>query len=100
MYFNPAAFARIPQYTFGNVGRNTMRGPEAFSWDFSTVKNLALPREGHQLQFRFEAYNLPNRPNFGNPSANLAPASVGSFGKLLTTIGDPRDIQFALKLYF
>src|SRR5581483_613293 len=70
-WFNPAAFARIPQYTFGNVGRNTMRGPEAFSWDFSTAKIFPMPREGHQLQFRFEAYNLPNRPNFGLPSASV-----------------------------
>ena len=74
-WFNPAAFARIPQYTFGNVGRNTMRGPDALSWDFSTAKTFALPREGHQLQFRFEAFNFPNRPNFGLPNSTLSSAS-------------------------
>ncbi len=97
MYFNPAAFARIPQYTFGNVGRNTMRGPEAFSWDFSTVKNFVLPTEGHQLQFRFEAYNLPNRPNFGNPSATLTSAS---FSQITSTSTLMREIQFSLKYSF
>src|SRR2546423_15694839 len=93
MYFNPAAFARIPQYTFGNVGRNTMRGPEAFSWDFSTVKNFVLPKEGHQLQFRFEAYNLTNRPNFGNPIATL---TSSSFSLITSTYTLMQEIMFSL----
>ena len=97
MYFNPAAFSRIPQYTFGSVGRNTMRGPEAFSWDFSTSKNFAMPKEGHQLQFRFEAYNLPNRPNFGLPSATLTSTS---FSQITSTSTLMREIQFSLKYSF
>jgi hypothetical protein len=97
IYFNRAAFSRIPQYTFGNVGRNTMRGPEGFSWDFSTSKTLALPKEGHQLQFRFEAYNLPNRPNFGLPSATLTSTS---FSQITSTSTLMREIQFSLKYSF
>jgi hypothetical protein len=96
-YFNPLAFARIPQYTFGNVGRNTMRGPEAFSWDFSTSKTFPMPFEGHQLQFRFEAYNFPNRPNFGLPSATLSSAS---FSQITSTSTLMREIQFSLKYSF
>ena len=56
--------------------------------------------ERYKVEFRSEFFNILNHVNFGNPSANVAPASIATFGKLLTTIGDPRDIQFALKLYF
>jgi len=38
--------------------------------------------------------------NFANPNSSVAPASIGSFGKIFSTIGDPREIQFALKFYF
>ena len=52
------------------------------------------------MEFRSEFFNTFNHVNFGNPSANVAPASLPTFGKLLSTIGDPREIQFALKVYF
>jgi hypothetical protein len=49
------------------------------------------------VQFRAEFFNLPNHPNFGNPAANISvPSTVGRiFGA-----GDPRQIQFGLKVLF
>ncbi len=97
LYFNPAAFSRIPAYTFGNVGRDTMIGPEQFSWDFSMMKKFPMPKEGHDLQFRFEAFNLPNRPNFNIPNATL---SSTSFGRISSTTTTMRSMQFSLKYIF
>jgi hypothetical protein len=74
-----------------------MRGPEGFSWDFSTSKTFPMPMEGHQLQFRFEAYNLPNRPNFGLPSSTLTSTS---FSQITSTSTLMREIQFSLKYSF
>src|SRR5262249_35125411 len=69
-FFNTAAFVLQPFGTFGNVGRNTVIGPGLISWDFSTMKHFRV-REGHQVQFRFEAFNFPNHPNFGTPELAL-----------------------------
>lgn len=100
LYFNKAAFARINDvapFTYGDVGRNTMIGPELVSWDFSTMKIFPMPKEGHELQFRFEAFNFPNRPNFGLPNATL---SSNNFAQITSTSTTMREIQFALKYSF
>jgi hypothetical protein len=99
-YFNKAAFARINDirpYTYGDVGRNTMIGPEGVSWDFSTMRRFPLPMEGHEIQFRFEAFNFPNHPNFSNPSSAL---SSNNFGQITSTATTMREIQFSLKYVF
>jgi len=96
-YFNPAAFARIAPFTYGDVGRNSMRGPEAFSLDFSAMKRFAMPVERHELQFRFEAFNLPNRPNFGLPTASV---TAGTFAQITSTNTQMRELQFSLKYVF
>lgn len=96
-YFNPAAFARIAPFTYGDVGRNSMRGPEAFSLDFSLMKKIPMPVEGHELQFRFEAFNFPNRPNFGLPTASVTSAT---FAQITSTNTSMRELQFSLKYVF
>ena len=45
-WFNTAAFALQPIYTFGNAGRNTIIGPPGFYLDFSTHKDFRMPRKG------------------------------------------------------
>jgi nucleoside recognition membrane protein YjiH len=67
--------------------------------DLSIFKNFAIS-ERWRVEFRTEFFNAFNRANFNNPSASIAAASLPSFGKSLSTVGDPREIQFALKLYF
>jgi len=95
-FFNTAAFTAPRPFTFGNVGRNTLIGPGLASWDFSAAKYIAI-REGHRLEFRFEAFNFPNRPNFGFPNASLTSASFGRISATATTM---REMQFALKYLF
>ncbi len=95
LWFNTAAFAIPPYGSFGNSGRNILEGPSYQSISLSLVKNTRV-REGITLQFRAEAFNFLNRPNF-----NLPDIFVGSptFGHILSA-GDPRHIQFGLKLLY
>jgi hypothetical protein len=95
--FNTAAFVVQPRGTHGSSGRNALIGPSFIRWDFSTLKNFRIPLEGHQLQFRFEAFNFPNHPNWGNPDANI---QSGNFGKIRGTRGDMRNLQMALRYTF
>ncbi len=96
-FFNTAAFVLQPFGTFGDIGRNTLISPGLISWDFSTLKNFAI-REGHSLQFRFEAFNFPNHPNWGNPSTNVF--NNPNFGKIRGTRTSMRELQFGLKYIF
>ncbi|MEX2264334.1 MAG: carboxypeptidase regulatory-like domain-containing protein [Bryobacteraceae bacterium] len=100
---NFAAFRRPANGTWGNVGRNILKGPAAFNWDFSVFKNFAV-REGQSVQFRAEMFNVFNTPQFSTPAAALnAPANFGrSLATLNTTSGfsSNRQIQFALRYTF
>lgn len=96
--FNTAAFVIQPRGTYGTVGRNTLVGPSFVRWDFSSLKNFKMPyKESHNLQFRFEAFNFPNHPNWGNPDTNI---QSGNFGKIRGTRGDMRNLQMALRYTF
>ncbi len=100
-FLNPAAFVR--QATgFGNAGRNILRSPGFEDIDFSIAKTTAI-KERASLQFRAEAFNLFNHPNFGQPVNNLASSA---FGQILATrtargdLGSSRQLQLGLKLIF
>jgi len=100
---NIAAFKAPVAGKFGSLGRNTFYGPSAFNWDFSLFKNFKV-RESQAVQFRAEAFNIFNTPQFSNPSATLS--SPANFGRTLSTIaavggfGSNRQIQFALRYSF
>jgi hypothetical protein len=95
LWFNTAAFAIPPYGSFGNSGRNILLGPSYQSISLSLVKNTTL-REGMTLQFRAEAFNFLNRPNLNLPDIF---AGSPTFGHILSA-GDPRHIQFGLKLLY
>ncbi len=81
----------------GNLGRNTFRGPGINEFDMSGFKKIPLgSNEARYLQFRVEAFNIFNHTNLNPPVANL---SSGQFGYSTQAL-DPRQIQFALKLFF
>lgn len=94
-WFNTAAFAFSPRGTFGNAGRNILEGPGYQNVNVSLVKNTALS-ERFNLQFRAEAFNLFNHPNFNLPDNFLGSPTFGR----ITSARDPRHIQFGLKLLF
>jgi hypothetical protein len=98
-YLNPAAFAVPAVGAFGTCAPRAFHGPGVENVDLSVFKQFAI-KEQWKVEFRSEFFNSFNHANFTNPSANAAPASAGSFGKVFATVTDPREIQFALKLYF
>jgi hypothetical protein len=95
-YFNKAAFAAAPQYQFGNLGRNAMRGRPFYNTDIGAFKNFSLT-ERLKLQFRSEFFNAFNNVNFSFPDATLGDPG---FGSITATDSSQRQIQFGLKLLF
>src|SRR5215469_1512100 len=71
-WYNRAAFVEAPLGQFGNVGRNTAITPGVFNLTAAVHKNFVMPyNEHHQVQFRAEAFNVTNHPNFGGPNPNI-----------------------------
>ena len=95
-WFNTDAFALQPYGSFGTAGRNTVITPGSIQLDFSAHKEFRIV-ENHALQFRFEAFNLPNHPNWGNPDLSF---TSQTFGRINTTRTNMREIQVALKYMF
>jgi hypothetical protein len=118
---NPQVLS-APGNNFGNLGRNSVVGPRFTNMDFSLAKNTKLT-ERMNLQFRCDAFNLFNHPNYGQPgpqgggflAANLIPGTVGppptgnqfsTFSTITSTrfpngdSGSARQLQLALKLSF
>jgi Carboxypeptidase regulatory-like domain/TonB-dependent Receptor Plug Domain/TonB dependent receptor len=80
----------------GDSGRNTLRGPHTNVFDFSLVRDFPI-KESLKLQFRWEVFNLFNAVLFGQPNNNV---TSGAAGQITTLSGDPRVMQFALRLSF
>jgi Carboxypeptidase regulatory-like domain len=115
-WFNPAAFSPNPApsatngyaQSFGNVPRNSLRGPAFEDTDISLFKDILSEHRIHG-QFQAEAFNTWNHANFANPSGS---AGSGTFGTITatststgtvnsaTTAGAPRVFQFVLKIIF
>lgn len=94
-WFDTSAFVLQREGTFGAAGRNILRGPGSVNFDWGLFKQIPV-REGHNLQFRSEFFNLFNHANLGLPNNNLQAAQFGR----ITSAGSPRVIQFALKYAF
>jgi hypothetical protein len=87
------------QGVFGNLGRNTFRGPGMHNLDLAVIKDtpFLIGREVMSLQFRAEFFNVFNIVNFGLPSnIVLGPG----FGEISRTATNSRQIQFSLKMIF
>jgi hypothetical protein len=112
LFWNPAAFTTPAIYQYGNSGRNSVLGPGTEEIDLSLFKNIPLHfREGMRAEFRAEAFNLFNKPQFDNPGENGAGSGGGVIGLptsgTLNYAGNPsffqrtsREIQLAVKIYF
>jgi hypothetical protein len=103
-WFNPADFVAPPSFVFGNSGRNILYGPGTKQFDFSLFKNVAFNRDASRyIQFRVEAFNAFNTPQFNSPNANIGNPAAGT----ITSAGTPilfqrtsRQVQLAAKLYW
>ena len=95
-WFDASGYTVPAPFTFGNSARNLLFGPGDIVFDVSFLKDTSIT-ERTKTQFRAEFFNIPNHANFGNPGSNISVAS--SLGRI-TSAGDPRQIQFGLKLLF
>ncbi len=101
-YFNPNAFVRAPDGTFGTNGRNTLRGPRL------TVLNLSLAKEfkfGERfgLQLRADFVNALNHPSFQPPQGDFSQGNFGQIDGSLTAGGTtvaPRSGQLSARFSF
>lgn len=93
--YNPAAYS-VPINSFGNVGRNSLRGESYRNEDLSLFKIFPLV-ENVKAEFRAEAFNVLNIINYGLPDANPTDQNAGVISGMA---GSPRQLQFALKITF
>ena len=94
LWFNPTAFTP-PDNSFGDVGRNTLRGAGTQNFDIALYKNVKFT-EDKTLQFRVELFNAFNTPQFFLPTNDLTSATAGR----VLGAGDSRQIQFGLKFNY
>lgn len=105
-WFNPAAYANPAQNTFGNTGRDSLRGPGYFELDASLFRDFS-PTERFKLQLRAESFAITNSPIFANPNANVSTTS--NFGQItslatsangVTAGGGYRIIRLGMRFSF
>ena len=103
-WFNTGDFVSPGSYVYGNSGRNILFGPGTKQFDLSLFKDIPFNESAsRRLQFRAEAFNVLNTPQFNNPNAQIGNPAAGT----ITSAGAPllfqrtsREIQLALKLYW
>jgi len=95
-WFNTDAFAVPPQYTFGDAGRNILRGPSYASVDLAVARNIPF-RGGHALTFEVQVFNLFNRVNYDLPE--LYVDEPETFGRIFSAKA-PRQVQLAVRMSF
>jgi hypothetical protein len=95
-WLNPAAF-RIPaKFTFGNLGRNSLRTDWMKNLDLSIFRRFPI-KERLTFEFRAEGFNATNTPVFGQPNSTI---NDPTFGAITSTLHRSREVQFALKALF
>jgi len=95
-WFNPAAFTQVPSGTFGNAGRNILRGPGWITFDTSIQRRITFS-DRFNSTIRLDIFNVFNRANFGLPAANIAGPGAGVISSLA---GDPRVMQLSVRFAF
>jgi hypothetical protein len=91
-YYDPSAWAPITTVNFGNVGRNTVRGPGWWNIDMSLFRRFPVGKKV-TLEARIEAFNLTNTPHFTNPNGDV---SSGGFMTITGTSANSPERQFRI----
>ncbi len=94
-FFKTSLFVRNAIGTYGNSGKDILLGPRSFNTDLSLIKDTTIA-ERAKVQFRAEFFNLFDNVNFSNPGGTLGNPNLGR----ITSAGDPRILQLALKFMF
>jgi hypothetical protein len=94
-WFDTTAFAITPQFAIGSSSRNPVRGPAYRNVDLALMRRIPVG-SGTAIELRAEIFNLLNTPPLNAPAAVLGAANFGT----ITSAGDPRVVQLALKFLF
>jgi hypothetical protein len=94
-WFDTGAFVAAPQFQIGTSSRNPVRGPGYRNLDIALMRRVSLPAST-ALEVRAEVFNVTNTPPLGAPNTTVGANAFGT----ITSAGDPRIVQFALKLMF
>jgi hypothetical protein len=94
-WFNTSCLSQPGNFSFGNAPRSqsNLRANGLDNWDLSAVKKTPI-REGQELEFRAEFFNIANHPQFMAPDTTLGDAL---YGVVTSTANKPRLVQFALR---
>jgi hypothetical protein len=95
-WINTASFVAPPPYTFGTMGRNSLRSDWNKDLDMSVFRSFPI-HDRAAIEFRAEAFNLTNTPVFGIPNNVI---NAPNFGVVTSTANSPRELQLALKISF
>jgi carboxypeptidase family protein/TonB-dependent receptor-like protein len=99
-YYDPTSFAAPAAGTFGNVGRNLLRGPGAKNLDLSLFRRFGVTNRVN-VEARIEAFNVTNTPHFNNPSTGNSDISAGAgFLTITSAAPDERQIRLGLRIVF
>jgi len=98
-----SAFGRPARGTFGNLGRNALRGPGFWQLDLSLFKNIWLGTD-RRLEVRIESVNILNHVNLGTPDSTIGvPGNDNpNAGRITSTAGNytPRNFQWGFRFIF
>jgi hypothetical protein len=94
-WFNTSAFTKNAPLTYGDAGRNILRGPGLSNIDLAAHKSFQIT-ERVSAQLRVESFNFTNTPALGNPVTDITNPSFGQ----ISSAGPPRDNQIGLKVLF
>jgi hypothetical protein len=105
-WFDTSCFVQVPDVTgtYGDSGRGVIRGPGSFNIDAALIKNTRFGRV--QTEFRIEAFNLLNHPQFANPNTTIGNAAVGTITAMLSSPNCSlcgtveRQVQLGVKVKF
>jgi len=95
-YLSAAAFAAPGPGEYGNHVNNSIEGPGFWTVDMALSRLVSFAAT-RQLELRLEIFNLFNNFNWGNPVTNF---DAGTFGRITSSAGDPRIMQFGIKYGF
>jgi len=94
-WFDKSAFIAAGQYSIGNSSRNPVRGPGLQDADLMIGKTFRVSERVH-FEFRAEVFNVSNTPPLNDPNGSFGSAAFGT----ITSVGNPRDFEFACKVHF
>jgi len=95
-WFDQSAFTTPAPYTYGDAGRNSLLGPGRTNFDLALSKAFPV-REQSFIEFKVDAFNIFNHPQFGYPNATIG---IPQSGQITSIVGNPRNMQASLRFQF